>query len=65
MVRVGVWDLVEARAVGKVVVVLVLAQVSDLVAAWVLAQVLDLVAAWVLAQVEALAWVSALGLAVV
>ena len=53
MVRVGVWDLVEARAVGKVV------------AAWVLAQVLDLVAAWVLAQVEALAWVSALGLVVV
>ncbi len=53
MVRVGVWDLVEARAVERVVVVLVLAQVSDLVAAWVLA------------QVEALAWVSALGLVVV
>ena len=64
MVRVGVWDLVEARAVGKVVVVLVLAQVSDLVAAWVLAQVLDLVAEWVLAQ-ESLVWVPALGLVVV
>lgn len=61
MVRVGVWDLVEARAVGRVVVVLVLAQVSDLVAALVLVQAVVL--AWVSALGPVVVWV--LGLVVV